>query len=97
MSLHPDVRDSADSLNPGTSVCGAVGGSVIGQLSGTDDTTMTFEGTVPDINVALDGLVFTPGSGWTGPATLTVSSSDLGSSGTGGTLTDNDTITITIG
>src|SRR5262249_42200651 len=40
--------------------------------SGTGDGTMTFEGTVADINVALSGLAFSPTSDYSGPASLQI-------------------------
>ena len=64
--------------------------------SGTGDATMTFVGTVAHINNALSGLTFTPTGGYHGPASLQISTSDLGSTGTGGTQTDTDTIAITV-
>ncbi|MCL4800525.1 MAG: tandem-95 repeat protein [Burkholderiales bacterium] len=64
--------------------------------TGTDETAMTFTGTVADINAALDGLVFTPASEFNGSAFLSVSVNDLGNSGLGGPLTDLDFATITV-
>jgi hypothetical protein len=63
---------------------------------GTDDATMTFTGTIADINDALDGLTFTPTEGYNGPASLQIQTSDLGNTGTGGPLTDNDTVDIIV-
>jgi LPXTG-motif cell wall-anchored protein len=57
---------------------------------------MTFEGTVSDINAALNGLSYTPTSGYTGAASLQIVSNDLGLSGSGGSQTDVDTIAITV-
>ena len=45
---------------------------------GTDDATMTFSGTIADVNAALDGLTFTPTASYTGPASLRIQTSDLG-------------------
>src|SRR5262249_30641206 len=42
----------------------------------TDDATMTFQGTVADINAALDGLTFAPNADYNGPATLTIRTTD---------------------
>ncbi|MFN3731705.1 Ig-like domain-containing protein [Comamonas testosteroni] len=64
--------------------------------SGTSDATLTFEGSIADINSALNGLVFSPTGGYNGSASLQVSTSDLGLSGSGGTQTDTDTINITV-
>ena len=63
---------------------------------GTADATMTFTGTKAAVNTALDGLSFNPTAGFTGSASLQIVTSDLGTTGTGGTLTDNDTVAITV-
>src|SRR5690606_17637194 len=60
--------------------------------NGTDDGTMTFEGTIADINLALAGLEFAPTGGYNGPASLEIISDDNGLSGTGEAQTDTDEI-----
>ncbi|WP_211236856.1 Ig-like domain-containing protein [Chitinimonas koreensis] len=64
--------------------------------SGANDGTMVFEGTLADINAALDGLVFTPTAGYHGAASLEISTDDLGLTGSGGAQTDTDVIAITV-
>jgi hypothetical protein len=64
--------------------------------SGANDGTMTFEGTLANINAALNGLIFSPTPGYNGAASLQITTSDLGLSGSGGTQTDTDTIAITV-
>ncbi|MCM5680003.1 DUF4347 domain-containing protein [Schlegelella sp. S2-27] len=64
--------------------------------SGANDGTMTFEGTIADINSALNGLIFSPTPGYNGAAGLQITTSDLGLSGSGGTQTDTDIIAITV-
>ncbi|MCS6852422.1 MAG: cadherin-like domain-containing protein, partial [Gemmataceae bacterium] len=63
---------------------------------GTADATMTFTGTLANINAALNGMFFAPNTGYTGPATLTVASDDQGFSGAGGPLTDTDLVAINV-
>src|SRR5439155_11915123 len=63
---------------------------------GTSDGTMTFTGTLVDINAALDGLTFSPDLNYNGGALLTVTTDDLGNTGIGGSLTDTDSVAITI-
>ncbi|TWU08136.1 LamG-like jellyroll fold domain-containing protein [Stieleria varia] len=63
---------------------------------GTSDTTMTFTGTVADINAALDGLSFDPAVAFEGVAFITLVTDDLGNTG-GGSLSDNDVIDIQVG
>ncbi|MBI2805771.1 MAG: cadherin-like domain-containing protein [Planctomycetes bacterium] len=65
-----------------------------GAGDGTADTTMTFRGTVSAINAALNGLTFIPTSNYVGDATVELVSNDLGNSGSGGALADDDTVTI---
>lgn len=64
--------------------------------SGTADGTMTLEGMLADINLALDGLIFSPTAGYYGPASVQITSNDLGLSGSGGNQTDTDTIAINV-
>lgn len=63
---------------------------------GTADSSITFSGSIADINNALNGLIFSPNGGYNGPASLQITSNDLGSSGSGGAQTDTDTLTITV-
>ncbi|PSJ38893.1 beta strand repeat-containing protein [Allosphingosinicella deserti] len=63
---------------------------------GTGDSTMTFSGTAAAINAALDGLVYRGALNYHGVDSLTVTTSDLGVAGTGGTRTDQDVITISL-
>ncbi len=63
---------------------------------GTADSIMTFNGTITDINAALNGLVYTPATGFTGATSIQIFTNDLGNSGTGGVKTDNDVINITV-
>ncbi|WP_290689202.1 Ig-like domain-containing protein [Aquabacterium sp.] len=63
---------------------------------GTADTTMTFTGTVSAINTALAGMGYSPTANYNGAASLTILTSDLGNTGSGGTLTDTDVVSITV-
>ncbi|MEZ6135354.1 MAG: LamG-like jellyroll fold domain-containing protein [Pirellulaceae bacterium] len=67
--------------------------------SGANGTSsMTYTGTVSAINTALNvGLTFTPTTNDRALAELTIQTSDLGNSGSGGTLTDTDVIKIHVG
>ena len=60
---------------------------------GTNDTTMTFTGTVADINFALEGMTFVATPGFTGTASLQIATNDLGNTGAGGALSDTDSVT----
>ncbi len=65
--------------------------------SGADGTAaMSFDGTIPDINTALDGMTFTPTNNFTGAASVQIVSDDQGKTGPGGPKTDTDTVNITV-
>lgn len=63
---------------------------------GTNDASMTFTGTLVNVNAALSGLTFAPTNNFTGAASITITSNDLGNTGSGGPLTDTDVINITV-
>ncbi|MBF0192644.1 MAG: cadherin domain-containing protein, partial [Magnetococcales bacterium] len=63
---------------------------------GTDDGSMVFSGTKSALNAALATLTFLGNSDTFGAASVTVLTSDLGNSGSGGTLTDSDSIAVTV-
>ena len=63
---------------------------------GSGDATMVFTGTAADINAALDGLIYRANANYNGADTVTLSSSDQGSSGSGGAQSDADTVAITV-
>ena len=63
---------------------------------GTGDTTMTFRGSAASINAALNGMSYTPTPGYSGPAALSITTSDLGNTGEGDVLTDDDAVAITV-
>lgn len=63
---------------------------------GTDDPVQRFQGTIVDINTALDGLLFEPVSDYAGSANLDISTTDLGNTGTGGAQADSDSVAITV-
>ncbi|MEX2142228.1 MAG: hypothetical protein WD894_23370 [Pirellulales bacterium] len=64
--------------------------------NGTSDGTMTFTGTVADINTALNGLSFAPNSNYNGAASLQITTDDQGNTGSGGALSDTETVNITV-
>ena len=62
---------------------------------GAADATMTFTGTLANINTALNNLSFQPLANYNGAAALTITTNDLGNTG-GGALSDTDTVAITV-
>ncbi|MHA1103604.1 Ig-like domain-containing protein, partial [Kosakonia cowanii] len=75
---------------------GSTAGLTLQNGSGSGDSTMTFLGTQAAINAALDGLIFTPNSGYNGSASVQIITTDQGFTGSGGTLSDTDTINIAV-
>ncbi|MCA9201103.1 MAG: tandem-95 repeat protein, partial [Planctomycetales bacterium] len=63
---------------------------------GVGDVLMTFTGTVTDINLALDGLVFQPNANFFGAAGIQISVDDLGNSGAGGPMSVTETVAINV-
>jgi hypothetical protein len=63
---------------------------------GTDDVEVTFTANLTNLNAALDGMTFTPTTGFLGAASLTIFSDDQGNTGLGGAKTDTDTLTINV-
>ena len=64
-------------------------------ISGSGSNTVTLTGTAAQINATLAANVtYSPTANFSGSATLTMTTSDNGSTGSGGTLTDLDTVTI---
>lgn len=68
----------------------------IGAGDGTADAVMNFRGTLNDINTALGGMYFSPNADYNGSATLQVITNDRGNTGSGGPLSDADTVAITV-
>ncbi len=66
-------------------------------VTGDNTGVVTLTGTVTAINTALEGTRFTPVAGFTGTATLTMTTNDQGNTGSGGALQDADTVTIRVG
>ena len=64
--------------------------------SGSADDDMTFTGTIANINSALNGLEFDPDANFSGDATLEITTNDQGNTGSGGALSDADTVSISV-
>jgi hypothetical protein len=85
------------SVNNGTLSLSQTAGLTFTTGDGTADATMTFSGTLANVNAALNNLTFTPNTGFVGTSTLTLTSSSTGSPGVGGgTQSDTDTVTINV-
>ena len=90
-----DIRVTLTATN-GTITLATTAGLNFGAGDGTADATMTFDGTLTEVNTAMNGMTFTPTLGFSGAATLTITTNDLGNSGSGGPLSDTDVVNIQV-
>lgn len=98
------IADSDAGNNPVQVTLNASNGIL--NLSGTNglnfsggnngSANMTFSGTISNINTALNGTIFTPSPNYNGAANIQIITNDLGNTGTGGALSDNDSVNITV-
>jgi hypothetical protein len=65
-------------------------------VTGNNSMDLTASGSISNLNTALNSLTYDPTDGYIGSDTLTMTTSDLGQSGAGGTLTDTDSVLITV-
>ncbi|HUQ53067.1 MAG TPA: tandem-95 repeat protein, partial [Gammaproteobacteria bacterium] len=63
---------------------------------GVSDATMTFSGTQANVNAALGNLSYRPTANYNGADAIRLTTTDLGGTGTGGALSDTDTINVTV-
>lgn len=78
---------------------GVSGGLTAGDITGNGTASVTLVGTQNEINATLanaTGLMFTVGANGNGTVNLQIVTSDGGNTGTGGTLSDTDNVTITV-
>jgi Subtilase family/Bacterial Ig domain len=64
--------------------------------TGSGDVTMTFTGSIAAINSALNGATYAPAANFNGAASITVTTDDRGNTGTGGAMSDTDTVGIAV-
>ena len=97
------VSDPAAGSNPlqetltatnGTLTLSGTTGLSFASGTGAGDTTMTFTGTITDINIALDGLSFQPTGNYSGAASVQIASTDY--TGSGGPQTATNTVNVTV-
>ena len=80
----------------GTLTLGSTTGLTFAVGSGAGDVTMTFDGTIADLNTALAGLSYQGDLNYNGSDTLNVTISDNGHTGIGGAHSDSSTVAITV-
>jgi Ca2+-binding RTX toxin-like protein len=85
------------SVAHGTLTVATVGGGAP-TLTGSGTATVTLTGTAAQINTSLSGsnVTYFPTGNYSGSDTLTMTTSDLGHTGTGGVKTDTDTVAISV-
>jgi hypothetical protein len=65
-------------------------------VTGDNSANVVVKGTLENINNALDGLGFLGAQNFNGSANLTLTTTDLGGTGSGGAKTDSDTLSIKV-
>jgi acyl dehydratase len=88
------MRETLTATNGTLTLASTSGLTFTAGANGT--ATMTFTGTISSINAALNGMSYTPTLNFNGAASLTITTNDLGNFGTGGPLTDTDSVTINV-
>ena len=83
-------------MSSGTFSLGRTTGLTFSSGDGASDTTMTFTGSLSNINAALDGMKYMPVANATGPVTLQITTNDQAPTLAGGPKIDSDTLTINI-
>ncbi len=80
----------------GTLTLATTSGLVFSSGDGIADAVLTFQGTLSDINAALDGLSFVPDLNYIGDAQISITTNDLGQPGGGVALFDSDSLPIQV-
>jgi hypothetical protein len=93
-NLYP-VQQTLTATN-GTLTLGSTAGLSFSVGTGTNNSTMTFTGTIAAINTALQGLTYRPTTNFFGAAGLTVNTNDQGFLGSGGAKIDNDVVAVNV-
>ena len=80
----------------GTLTLAALTGLAFSLGSGTANATMIFTGNLTSINAALNGVTYTPATGYSGGAAMQIIADDQGNTGFGGALTDSELISFNV-
>lgn len=79
----------------GTLALSAVTGLTFSSGS-NNSAAMTFTGTITSINAALNGLIYRPSANYNGSETLTITTNDLGNTGSDGAQSDTDSMPVSV-
>ena len=74
----------------------SINGPTFDQGDGNDDTSFTLRGTIDDVNLALQWLVFQPDSQYSGTASITLQTVDFDPLSETGAESDTDTVSIAV-
>jgi len=74
----------------------ATGSTLNVTVTGNGTSTVVIVGAISDINAALEGTTFTPNLNFNGSASITMTTNDLGFTGSGGPQSDTDVININV-
>lgn len=80
----------------GTITLGSTTGLSFSVGDGTQDTSMSFTGTLTDLNNALSSITYSPTTGFNGADALQYAIDDQGNSGSGGAQTADGNVSITV-
>ena len=96
----PDANSGLEtvtlSVGHGTLTLGSIAGLTLQTGTGTNDTIVTFKGTLADINAAIAALTYKPTIGYVGSDTLNFTTNDNGNTGIGGPLSTTKTVNIDV-
>ncbi|GAB1716406.1 MAG: hypothetical protein NTAFB05_14480 [Nitrobacter sp.] len=87
-----DEQVTLDVQHGALTLAAVAGLTVVGNNTGH----VTLTGDLTHLNAALDGLTYQGNSHYSGSDTLTITTNDNGHTGTGGPLSDTDTVAITV-
>ena len=85
------------STNNGTLSLGGTNGLTLSDGTPTTSSRITFSGTISNINTAINGLTFTPTNNFIGNTNISLTTNDLGNSGSGGAKITSSSIPINVG
>ena len=90
------IKVSLTSLGGTLTLAGNSGLVIVTSIVAASGSTLTFTGSQSDVNTALDGLRYDGLPNFSGNGSLDIFVSDMGNTGSGGTLTDNVVVPITV-
>jgi hypothetical protein len=90
-----NAEQVALAVNSGTLTLGGTAGLTF-TAGSSGSASLTIQGTLANLNAALNGLTYTPATNYVGTASLQIVANDLGNSGVGGSQTATTQVNITV-